>query len=464
MQVVRCLFYCLLSFLIAASVSAKESSNPLKKNARENQVEFIALDPKLMRTAIARSMKGPPFVAAMDSGAVMYFDGNDWQTLHDAGWGSPARVLSVDWRSSGQLPRIVVGLDNSAVEYYDGQKWHELLADVQCYKSNSPEYNAGHLVSMVVKWGDWPKVVAGMQCGLITYYDSYKWKELHNSGWTAPANGLSVDWSVSGTPRVAVGLGQYNSKTPGGAVEYFDGSGWSELQGTGWAAGVNQMSVLWPKDSKPWVVAGLGQFDEGTTAGAVEYFNGSNWRELHNTGWVAPVNQMAARWQDVDHPQVVVGLGQYNLHTAGGAVEYYDGSQWHELLGTGWLAPVNQMEVNWQGNSSPKVLIVLGQYQPNSGGAIEYFNGKNWTELHDANWLANHVTTGVTQLSADWSQGGNPRAVIALGKVFPIITDGKPPRSGEIQFYNGKDWVLLHDSDWNNVVNALSVDWTAFTP
>ncbi len=457
MRAVRLLSVLFFTIILISAAFSQGESDP-------RDVELISVNDNPEFSVATKAMKGPRMVAGMDTGSVMLFDGNQWQALHLTGLGSPVKTLSVQWRGERMQPRVVVGLSNSNIEYFDGEKWHELLANKKCYDPSFPRHYPGHIVSMSVQWGDWPKIIAGLQCGLITYYDRYKWKDLHNSGWTAPAYGLSVNWKGEGVPKMAVGLGQYDSKTPGGAVEYFDGKDWSELQGTGWAAGVNQLNTLWPESGKPWLVVGLGQFNEGTTAGAVEYYNGSGWRELHGTGWTAPVNQMSTRWKDSAPPQVVVGLGQYDLHTAGGAVEYYDGDKWQELMGTGWLAPVTHMSVGWQGDSNPRVLVGLGQYQPNSGGAVEYYNGNTWTELHDANWLDGHVTTGVTQVSADWIKGGNPRAIIALGKVYPIIIDTNPPRAGEVQFYTGQDWVQLHDSNWNSVINALDVHWASYSP
>ena len=49
---------------------------------------------------------------------------------------------------------------------------------------------------------------------------------------------MQVNWLASGQPQVLVGLGS-------GAVEYYNGSCWSQLQGTGWGSAINCASAQW---------------------------------------------------------------------------------------------------------------------------------------------------------------------------------------------------------------------------
>jgi ABC-type uncharacterized transport system auxiliary subunit len=93
---------------------------------------------------------------------------------------------------------------------------------------------------------------------------------------------LAVHWLATGNPQVVVGLG--NS-----SVQYYNGSGWSQLQGTGWDTDVSCLQATWPGSGNPLVLVGLGD-------GSVQSYNGSSWTQLQGTGWSSAVTCAAAEW------------------------------------------------------------------------------------------------------------------------------------------------------------------------
>ena len=74
-------------------------------------------------------------------------------------------------------------------------------------------------------------------------------------------------------------------------MEYYNGSGWSQLQGTGWATYVNCLQACWSGSSTPLVLVGLGD-------GSVQSYNGSSWTQLQGTGWSSAVACAAACWSN----------------------------------------------------------------------------------------------------------------------------------------------------------------------
>ncbi len=55
---------------------------------------------------------------------------------------------------------------------------------------------------------------------------------------------------------------------------------------------------------------------------------------------------------------------------ADAAVEYYDGSGWIQLQGTGWDNAVNSMVANWSVAGLPQLVVSLGN------GLIQFYNSK----------------------------------------------------------------------------------------
>jgi hypothetical protein len=93
---------------------------------------------------------------------------------------------------------------------------------------------------MVVNWpaSGAPQVVAGLSNGAVEYYNGSNWIQLQGLGWNSDVNCMEVNWSVSGNPQVVVGLGD-------GSVQFYDSSGWTQLQGTGWGSAIDCLSAYW---------------------------------------------------------------------------------------------------------------------------------------------------------------------------------------------------------------------------
>ncbi|WP_062260158.1 hypothetical protein [Endozoicomonas arenosclerae] len=342
----------------------------------------------------------PFVVVGQENGSVSYYNGQRWELLHGSGWGNSVWVMDVDW--SGERPRIMVGLVSAAIEYYDGQKWTEITNGKQWIETNDQGWRINSVPKQIsVNWKGNREIVYVLDMvhgfGVVQFYKDSEWKELADAGHNSQCTSLSVDWSMAGPiPRILKGLGN-------GAVELYSDKSWRELHDSGWTADVRQMSVQWQGSNDPRIVAGLGNYDIGTAGGAIEFYDGSHWHELHGTGYLAPANQVSVLWQD--YPQVVVGYGQYlgdRSPYKGGAVEYFNGEKnWVELHDTGYAAPVNQMSANWPSQSNPRVVIGLGRYHGDNnsepGGAVEYYDGHQWHELHDTSW-----TDGISQMNVYW--------------------------------------------------------------
>jgi hypothetical protein len=78
----------------------------------------------------------------------------------------------------------------------------------------------------------------------------------------------------------------------------------------------------------------------GLSEGSVQYYNGSSWSQLQGSGWNTDVNCMEANWSVSGNPQVVVGLGD-------GSVQFYDSSDWTQLQDTGWGSAIGCLNANW---------------------------------------------------------------------------------------------------------------------
>ncbi len=72
-------------------------------------------------------------------------------------------------------------------------------------------------------------------------------------------------------------------------MEYYNGSGWSQLQGTGWGSAVTCLAVNWSTSETPLIMVGLAN-------GSVQSFSGSGWSQLQGTGWGSAINCASAQW------------------------------------------------------------------------------------------------------------------------------------------------------------------------
>jgi len=116
-------------------------------------------------------------------------------------------------------------------------------------------------------------------------------------------------------------------------VEYYNGNGWSQLQGTGWGSSVTGMEVNWPASGAPLVVVGLSD-------GYVQYYNGSSWNQLQGSAWGSSVSYLQVNWLGLENPQIIVGL-------VDGSVQSFSGSNWSQLQGTGWGSAIACGSAQW---------------------------------------------------------------------------------------------------------------------
>ena len=258
------------------------------------------------------------------------------------------------------------------------------------------------------------QIVVGLGDPVVEYYNGSGWSQLFDTNLSTSVKSLAVTFSELGMPQIVVGLG--NS-----SVQYFNSSSWTQLVGTGWDSSASQLAVQWTS-ANPKVVVGLG-------SGAVEYYNGSGWSQLHGTGWDNSVNCMEVNWPASGNPQVVVGLGN-------SSVQYYNGSSWTQLQDTGWKNSIGSMAVNWNGAGTPEIVVGLGN------GSVQYYNGSSWNQLQGMGWGSN-----AGQLAVQWTSA-NPQVVVGLN-------------SGAVEYYNGNSWSQLQDTGWGSSVTGMEVNWPA---
>ena len=258
------------------------------------------------------------------------------------------------------------------------------------------------------------QIVVGLGDPVVEYYNGSGWSQLFDTNLSTSVKSLAVTFSELGMPQIVVGLG--NS-----SVQYFNSSSWTQLVGTGWDSSASQLAVQWTS-ANPKVVVGLG-------SGAVEYYNGSGWSQLHGTGWDNSVNCMEVNWPASGNPQVVVGLGN-------SSVQYYNGSSWTQLQDTGWKNSIGSMAVNWNGAGTPEIVVGLGN------GSVQYYNGSSWNQLQGMGWGSN-----AGQLAVQWTSA-DPQLVVGLN-------------SGAVEYYNGNGWSQLQGTGWGSSVTGMEVNWPA---
>jgi len=228
-----------------------------------------------------------------------------------------------------------------------------------------------------------------------------------------------------------------------GAVEYYGGSCWTQLHDNGWASPGTAIKVFWGDGvvnyENPSAVYGLNN-------GAVEYFDGSTetWSQLQSTGWNSAVVSMDAQLDlarnGIYTLQVVVGL-------LNGAIFYYSADfnsgtvpgtgGWQQLHDNQWDTSANEIavvfpEANNAGYEDLRIVVGLGN------GAVEYFTGSSasnaaWTQLHDSGY-ASPITAMCTNFGSESVQ---PQVVIGL-------------YNGAIEYYDGSSWSQTQTSRCNS--------------
>ena len=76
----------------------------------------------------------------------------------------------------------------------------------------------------------------------------------------------------------------------------------------------------------------------GLADAAAEYYDGSGWIQLQGTGWDNAVNSMVANWSVAGLPQLVVGLGNSSIQFYNSKLRYTTYMQMSEAM----LAPLRQ--------------------------------------------------------------------------------------------------------------------------
>jgi hypothetical protein len=245
-------------------------------------------------------------VLGTSKGEVFYYDGssaaaNKWTTLHDAGWDSAITQMSVNWLSDGK-PQVALALHDTAVEYYSGGekgKWSQ-LADTQTMHS----YFVKMKVYFPTSPNTMPKIIGYTANKDIVYYDGTDFSYLPNKQSTDQLASL-ID--SDGNARIIAG-------NDDGQIVYsyheFQGAAWETkiLHGSGWGTGVAQMSVDWTNPSKPRIVVSLKD-------GAVEYYDGENWKELHNNKYPDNPKYLSVYWPADSSlfPKIIMKLGDNQI-------------------------------------------------------------------------------------------------------------------------------------------------------
>jgi hypothetical protein len=133
----------------------------------------------------------------------------------------------------------------------------------------------------------------------------------------------------------------------------------------------------------------------GLTSGAVEYYNGSGWSQLQDDGWGSSVNSMQVNWTANDGPQVVVGLGS-------GAVEYYNGSGWSQLQDDGWGSAVDQATTQWNDASWGLANFQVNQSNP----YLAMMPNGSWSNSINSNTQLSGIAELTNLPNLPWANGG----------------------------------------------------------
>ncbi|MCW1957077.1 MAG: Ig-like domain-containing protein, partial [Mycobacterium sp.] len=355
----------------------------------------------------------PGFIIGLADGAVEQWSETDgWVELHSSDWPTSRNdVTAMVAYGDG----VVMGMKNGSVQMWDGPG---TSTDPGTWKNNWTELQAPidrgqSVVSIVVHKGattaddglvvamDAPIIGSVAPATSLEFWDPTRgWTELESRTKSQPfvtsmtafrANGRSVD-------GVAIGYSD-------GSVQYWNGTvgeqaGMVELHGAGWGQPVTTMVPF--EASGDWgrtLAVGLG----GT--GAVELYIGNAdwanyWRELHDSGWGAPVTTMTTYSSASLGSGLIVGLG-------GGSVQLWSERDWPE------------------------------PYQP--GNPV-------WTELHDNSWgaaIATMIPAAQNVADAQGNVGAQDGVVVGLG-------------DGSVQQWSGLISGATGQADWTAIVCAPS--------
>jgi hypothetical protein len=303
------------------------------------------------------------------------------------------------------------------------------------------------VTNLSVQWSDDgnPNIVFSYENGEIWYYQSTgnggNWSEIGSLG--SDVTQMAVQWGANGEPtQIVAGLAN------GAVIYYTPQSGWQTLNNFG--KSVTQLSVQWQDNGNPNIVVGLDNSEVQSYQGSG---NGGSWTQLHDDGWVYPVQQLAVQWISGDaQPLVVVGLGTDDGNN--GTVWYYQGSGeqggWTYLSGLPSGAAIAQMAVQWNVSPSPSssnnvsnLKIVVGQ----ADSTISYYNGSGWTATPDINSSLKILNA----MAVQWSANGEPKITVGLGD-YQYDDQGElwylPNPSQSWQQLDGSSPVTQIDSLW----------------
>lgn len=335
-----------------------------------------------------------------------------------------AMLANVAWddSSGGSIPPPVTFVVNQQLmHYYGGNHWY-----CSQYMSNSA-------------------TIAETDVSGNTYVGTQE-SEVYGffNGDYISLNGCSFD-NTNAIVRLSCAPGSTNIIESYIVAALSDGSIWfswmadynlNELS-PGWDSAILQMCVNWNAlswDNFPQIVVGLAN-------GAVEYFDNTSWRELHNTGWGTCVMKLVADWGDDGSLQnVVAGLGN-------GTITWYNKSvapNWMTLSDISFNNPVYQLDARFHGTNYP--YVVAGLFN----GAIIYATNflpdcQNWIEIEPYGLTNNYciIDLGPTNLT------------------FPTLVAGF--KNGSVQLYDGNSgrWSTLQEATTNRV-QYISAYWPSF--
>jgi|GEM_PF-1152507 len=333
-------------------------------------------------------------------------------------------LMSVNWGyQEGSHPPPIAFVTGQQVCYFTDSSW-----SVSENMSNK---------ATVASFDIMGNACVGMNSGPVVDYQ--------NSGCLIsylPFNSTKSVSQISRAPGASAPT-RYVAAYNDSSVIYFDGTTGHTLQGTGWDSAIMQMCVNWTNRTPPL----FPQVVVGLVDGAVIYYNGTSWANLQTANhWGTSVMQLLANWNVTNALQVVVGLGN-------GTVEWYSSysQDWDDLYEPGYAFtnPVYQLSASFnEPYFSPSLVASLFDgsiYYQNwnqSGHYWELLAPQGAPHVMDVHWV---VTNEIT----------NAKYVV------PVIMAGSFGNNGYIAQYQNGTWHVAA-SNVGTGVSFISADWSQF--
>ncbi len=300
-------------------------------------------------------------------------------------------------------------------------------------------------------------------------------------------NAIAVGPQLTSTGDPMMFTGGSNTDKVWEEAHYFNGNQWQQVQGSNFGDDnkITNISVNWDKTQKWEAATGLKAAYPYTVVttnyGEVRYYDPSrnSWFELlrpDNKGDLETVrsaggldglaiSQLDVQWQDNGDPKIVIGTN--NAKANGAEVYYYDGTKWTNFgvktKNGDWGSDngVTVMRVLWPDSGTPSIVAATNY------GEVKYYNPSQmqWVDLITDNNkgtiadLANGKSihgTSIGALDVNWQFSGDPQVVIG--------TSRSGDNSAEIYYYNGSKWDAIgytgdQLNNWYGAATTLSVNW-----